>query len=215
MKKKYTVAIVDDHQLFANILETLINTFDNFHVLYYVKNGTEFLSKLEDEANIPDVVLMDVNMPGMNGIETMNIVNERYPSIKAVALTMNNDDETIVKMLHAGARGYLSKDIDPEILKVSLREVVEKGFYYSEKTREILFSAIYNKKDAPPVVLKDREIEFLKQVCTEKTYKEIASEMFLSPKTIDGYREALFEKLSIKSRVGLAIYAIKNKLYNV
>ena len=213
--KKYSVAIVDDHQLFANILETLVNTFEDFHVLYYVKNGAEFLDKLKDEANTPDVVIMDINMPGMSGIDTMTLVNERYPSVKAIALTMNSDDETIVKMLHAGARGYLSKDIDPEVLKISLREVVEKGFYYSEKTREILFSSIYNKKDVPPVVLKEREIEFLKQVCTEKTYKEIASEMFLSPKTIDGYREALFEKLSIKSRVGLAIYAIKNKLYNV
>jgi len=213
--KNYSVAIVDDHQLFANILETLVNTFENFHVLYYVKNGADFLNKLKDEINIPDVVLMDINMPGMSGIDAMNIVNEKYPSIKAIALTMDNDDETIVKMLHAGARGYLSKDINPVILKDSLREVVEKGFYYSDKIREILFSSIYNKKDVPPVVLKDREIEFLKQVCTEKTYKEIASEMFLSPKTIDGYREALFEKLSIKSRVGLAIYAIKNKLYNV
>lgn len=213
--KEYSVAIVDDHQLFANILETLVNTFENFHVLYYVKNGAEFLAKLKDEKNIPDVVLMDVNMPGMGGIDTMNIVNEKYPSVKAIALTMDNDDETIVRMLHAGARGYLSKDIDPEVLKISLREVVEKGFYYSEKTREVLFSSIYNKKDIPPIVLKEREIEFLKKVCTEKTYKEIASEMFLSPKTIDGYREALFEKLSIKSRVGLAIYAIKNKFYNV
>ena len=213
--KTYSVAIVDDHQLFANILETLINTFENFHVLYYAKTGSEFLNKLKDEANIPDVVLMDINMPGMSGIDTMNIVNEKYPSVKAIALTMETDDETIVKMLQAGARGYLSKDIDPEVLKTSLREVAEKGFYYSERTREVLFSSIYNKKDSPPVVLKEREIEFLKQVCTEKTYKEIASEMFLSPKTIDGYREALFEKLSIKSRVGLAIYAIKNKFYNV
>jgi len=213
--KTHSVVIVDDHQLFANILETLVNTFENFHVLYYVKNGADFLTKLKSKENIPDVVLMDINMPGMSGIDTMNIVNEKYPSIKAIALTMDNDDETIVRMLHAGARGYLSKDIDPQVLKHSLREVVAKGFYYSDKIREILFSSIYNKKDAPPVVLKEREIEFLKQVCTEKTYKEIAGEMFLSPKTIDGYREALFEKLSIKSRVGLAIYAIKNKLYNV
>lgn len=213
--KTYSVAIVDDHQLFANILETLINTFENFHVLYYAKTGADFINKLKDENNIPDVVLMDINMPGMSGIDTMTVVNEKYPSVKAIALTMETDDETIVRMLQAGARGYLSKDIDPEMLKTSLREVAEKGFYYSERTREVLFSSIYNKKDSTPVVLKEREIEFLKQVCTEKTYKEIASEMFLSPKTIDGYREALFEKLSIKSRVGLAIYAIKNKFYNV
>src|SRR5947208_3322663 len=113
--KTHSVVIVDDHQLFANILETLVNTFENFHVLYYVKNGADFLTKLKSKENIPDVVLMDINMPGMSGIDTMNIVNEKYPSIKAIALTMDDDDDTIVRMLHAGARGYLSKDIDPEV----------------------------------------------------------------------------------------------------
>lgn len=208
-----SVAIVDDHLLFANILEKLVNTFDHFQVLYHVKNGQEFLNKLKTEENVPDMVLMDINMPGMDGIETMKWLKTNKPHMKVLALTMNDDEGTIVKMLRAGAKSYLSKDIDPAVLQDSLMQVAQKGFYYPESVRNVLLGS--TKDHLPEVVLKEREIEFLKQVCTEKTYKEIASEMFLSPKTIDGYREALFEKLRIKSRVGLAVYAIKNKLYRV
>lgn len=210
----YSVAIVDDHLLFANILEKLVNTFDHFQVLYHVKNGEEFLDKLKTKENVPDIVLMDINMPGMDGIETMKWLKTNHPTVKVLALTMNEDEGTILKMLRAGAKSYLCKDIDPSVLQNSLLEVAQKGFYYPDTVRSVLLDSV-NKKDSPEVTLKAREIEFLKQVCTEKTYKEIASEMFLSPKTIDGYREALFEKLRIKSRVGLAVYAIKNKLYNV
>jgi DNA-binding NarL/FixJ family response regulator len=127
---------------------------------------------------------------------------------------MDDDEETIVEMLKSGAKSYLFKDINPSILHDSLKEVVAKGFYYTDKITNILLSSIH-KDEEPEVVLKDREIEFLKHICSEKTYKEIASDMYLSPKTIDGYREALFEKLNKKSRVGLAIYAIKKKLYKV
>jgi DNA-binding NarL/FixJ family response regulator len=210
----YSVAVVDDQLLFANVLEKLINTFDNFHVLYHVKSGDEFVEKLKETKNIPDIALVDINMPGMNGIDTMKWLRIHHPAVKVLALTMDDDEETIVTMLKSGAKSYLFKDINPTILHDSLKEVVEKGFYYPDKITNILLSSLH-KGGAPQIVLKDREIEFLKQICTEKTYKEIASEMFLSPKTIDGYREALFEKLNKKSRVGLAIYAIKNKFYKV
>lgn len=210
----YSVVIVDDQLLFANVLEKLINTFENFHVLYHVKNGEEFLEKLKDKKNIPDIALVDINMPVMNGIETMKWLRTNQPNMKVLALTMDDDEETIVSMLKSGAKSYLFKDINPAVLHDSLKEVVEKGFYYTDKITNILLGAMH-KEEEPQVVLKEREIEFLKYICTEKTYKEIASDMFLSPKTIDGYREALFEKLNKKSRVGLAIYAIKNKFYKV
>ena len=214
MRNDYSVAIVDSHLLFANVLSKFVNSFDNFRVLYCVESRDGFLYKLRNEERIPDIALLDVSVSGTTGIETMNILSANYPHLKVLAFTIDDDEDTIAKMLLAGARGCLVKDSSLSILQCSLREVIEKDFYYSDKIKSILFSSL-RKREQSKVILKEREIEFLKQVCTEKTYKEIASEMSLSPKTIDGYREALFEKLRIKSRVGLAVYAIKNKFYKV
>lgn len=207
----YSVVIVDDHLLFAQALENLVNTFDHFKVLYHVNNGKELLTQLDSEANTPDIALMDINMPVLNGIETMQVLNRDHPGIKVLALSMDDDEGTIIKMLRAGAKGYLLKDIHPQTFHCALNDVVDKGFYYSERITSTVLSSLH-KAEPPEVILKDREIEFLRLACTEKTYKEIASDMFLSPKTIDGYRESLFEKLQVKSRVGLVLYAIKHDL---
>lgn len=212
MKKVFTIAIVDDHSLFAQALENLINSFGEFNVLYNVKNGQEFIKKLESKANVPDLAVIDINMPVLNGVETTQWLKENYPDVKVIALSMDDDEPTIIRMLRAGAKGYLLKDISPTILKDAFKDVIEKGFYYSNCITNTILSSVHRSKESA-YELKDREIEFIKLACTEKTYKEIASEMYLSPKTIDGYREALFEKLQIKSRVGLVIYAIKNKIY--
>jgi DNA-binding NarL/FixJ family response regulator len=214
MKSSFTVVIVDDHSLFAQALENLINSFSNFNVLYHVKNGQEFIRKLAAKENIPDLALIDINMPVMNGIETTQWLTKNCPDVSVIALSMDDDEQTIIRMLRAGAKGYLLKDISPAILQEAFVDVIEKGFYHSNCITNTVLSSLHRTKESE-YQLKDREIEFLKWVCTEKTYKEIASEMFLSPKTIDGYRESLFEKLQIKSRVGLAIYAIKNKIYKV
>jgi len=213
MPDQYSIVIVDDHALFAQALKTLINTFDKYNVLYHVKNGEELVEKLKSPENIPDICLLDINMPVMNGIETMQWLTRHKPQIKGLALSMDDEETTVIRMLRAGAHGYLLKDINPAVLQDAFRDVLEKGFYYSDKITNTVLSSLHRAEEE--TVLKDREIEFLKYVCTEKTYKEIAGEMFLSPKTIDGYREALFEKLQIKSRVGLVIYAIKNKIYKV
>lgn len=213
MPDQYSIVIVDDHALFAQALKTLINTFDKYNVLYHVKNGEELIEKLKSPENIPDICLLDINMPVMNGIETMQWLTRHKPKIKGLALSMDDEETTVIQMLRAGAHGYLLKDINPAVLQDAFRDVLEKGFYYSDKITNTVLSSLHRAEEE--TVLKDREIEFLKYVCTEKTYKEIAGEMFLSPKTIDGYREALFEKLQIKSRVGLVIYAIKNKIYKV
>ncbi|MCD9018475.1 response regulator transcription factor [Parachryseolinea silvisoli] len=213
MPDQYSIVIVDDHALFAQALKTLINTFDKYHVLYHVKNGEELIEKLKSPENIPDICLLDINMPVMNGIETMQWLTRHKPQIKGLALSMDDEEATVIRMLRAGAHGYLLKDINPTVLQDAFRDVLEKGFYYSDKITNTVLSSLHRAEEE--IVLKDREIEFLKLVCSEKTYKEIAADMFLSPKTIDGYREALFEKLQIKSRVGLVIYAIKNKVYKV
>lgn len=212
MSTDNSIVIVDDHSLFAQALENLINTFEGYKVLYTVKNGDEFCRELKLASRVPDIALIDINMPVMNGIETTRWLTRNFPAIKVLALSMDDDENTIISMLRAGAKGYLLKDINPAILQEAFRDVSDKGFYYSERITNTVLNSLH-KEPVQQQPLKDREIEFLKLVCTEKTYKEIASEMFLSPKTIDGYRESLFEKLQIKSRVGLAVYAIKNRIF--
>ncbi len=209
---KYSVVIVDDHQLLSQALGSLVNEFETFSVLYTCRNGSELLEKFKAPKNIPDVVLMDVNMPIMNGIETTQHLYEHYPQVHVLALSIEEDEMTILKMLRAGAKGYLLKDVKKGELKQALTEVVQKGYYHTNTVAKLLVDSL-SEKQSPETLLKERELEFIKHACTEMTYKEIADVMCLSPKTIEGYRNSIFEKLNLRNRTGLVIYAIKNKLF--
>jgi len=210
-KEKNRIIIVDDHQLFSQSLELLINSFKDFEVIHHFENGKTFISYLQDNIDTDaDLILLDVNMPVLDGVSTMKWIKENRPSLKVIALSVNDDEEIIIKMLTHGAKGYLLKDTSPEIFKDAIVSVIEKGFYFTELVSGMLVKKANN--DSKKISLKEKEIVFIKHACTEKTYKEIASEMCLSPKTIDGYRECLFDKLEIKTRIGLVLYAIKNKI---
>ena len=208
---KYSVVIVEDHIILSQALSGLVNGFAKFKVLYICKNGKELITRFKDPKNIPDIVLMDINMPIMNGIETTAVLKEEYPDVKVLALSVEEDEHTILKMLRSGAKGYLLKDTEKSILENALIQVQETGYYHTKDVTNLLLNSLNPKKE-DSIVLKNREIEFIKYACTEKTYKEIASEMCLSPKTVEGYRDSIFEKLNLKNRTGLVIYAIKNKL---
>lgn len=213
--KKHTIAIVDDHRLFAQSLEVLIKSFGNYEIAFYAENGNEFSKIIEKSEQLPDIVLLDINMPIMDGIETMKWIKDNHPELKAIALSMDDSEDTIIKMLRLGAKGYLLKDIHPDIFQKAISDVIDKGFYYSDNITNALLDSIDRKDKEDAIQLKEREVEFLKLACTEKTYKEIAGDMFLSPKTIDGYRESLFFKLEVRSRIGLVLYAIKNKVIEI
>lgn len=208
----HKVVIVDDHALFAGSLEKLINSFQDFKTLYHLRNGKELKKKLKSDPDHPHIVLLDINMPVMNGFETAKWLSKTYPDIKFLALTMDDEEISILKMLKRGAHGYLLKDIQPENLHFALKEVLAKGYYHSEKVSETLMQAIHPKFKNQSLELKKNEITFLKLACSEMTYKEIAEVMNLSPKTIDGYRQDLFQKLRVKNRVGLVMYALKNRI---
>ncbi len=212
--KKHKVAIVEDHILLSQAIASLVNTFEDFEVLYLCKNGKELLTKLKDPKNTPEIVLMDVNMPILNGLETTALLKESYPKINVLALSVDENDETIIKMLRAGAKGYLLKDVEKDVLEHALKEVLKCGYYHTASVSNILVNSL-SKETTKKISLKEREIEFLKHACSELTYKEIAEKMFLSPKTIDGYRDVLFQKLDVKNRVGLVLYAIKNNIFEV
>lgn len=208
------IAIVDDHKLFAQSLEILINSFEGYEVIYHAHHGDDLIARIKSHPVIPDLILLDVNMPVRNGLETMTWLQDQKTPTLVLALSMDDHEDTIIQMLHNGARGYILKDINPNELKDAMDNVTQKGFHYSEKVTHTLLSALQDKSDNK-LNLKDREIEFLKLACTERTYKQIAQEMYLSPKTIDGYREVLFQKLNVKSRIGLVLYAIEMNIVKI
>ena len=210
--KKRTVAIVDDHLLFAQSLKGLIDTFEEFNVLYHATNGKDLIEKLKTISNKPDIILMDINMPIMNGIETTEWITKKHQDVNVMALSVEDEEATILKMLKVGAIGYLLKDTEKAVLESALVEIVENGFYHTKNVTNILLKSL-SSKGKEEIVLKEREITFMKYACSELTYKEVADKMCLSPKTIDGYRDVLFTKLNVKNRVGLVMYAIKNKIY--
>jgi DNA-binding NarL/FixJ family response regulator len=211
-KEKCNIAIVDDHLLFGSSLEKLINSFPEFNVVFKARHGVEFQKELDVSKVSPDVVLLDINMPIMGGIETVKWITDNHPKIKVLALSVEDDEKTVLKMIRGGAKGYFLKDIHPDDLHKAILEVMDKGYYYSEMVTTTMVNAIKPGALNEDHHFKEREITFLQLACSEMTYREIADVMNLSPKTIDGYRQELFNKLRIKNRVGLVIYALKNNL---
>jgi two-component system invasion response regulator UvrY len=204
------IVLIDDHVLLRNGLSGLLHNSGNFNILFEADNGKDFISKLNPQA-LPDLVVMDINMPEMDGYETALWIKEHYPLIKILALSMYDNENAIIRMFRAGARGYILKDCEPQELNRALQAIIDKGYYYSELITGSLIHSINKDNSLKEIVsLNEKEIIFLKLVCSELTYKEIADKMYLSPRTIDGYRDALFFKLNIKTRVGLVLYAIKN-----
>ncbi|KIC95519.1 LuxR family transcriptional regulator [Flavihumibacter solisilvae] len=208
---KIRVGIADDQQLFLRSLSLLINSFDAFSVVLEALNGEEIIRQLGLISTPPDLLLIDVNMPIKGGAETTMEIQDKYPLVKPIALSMKDDDQTIIKMIRAGCCAYLIKDINPEDLEKALLEVYETGIYngdvYNMNHRRL--SKLSNLNE---IQLSGRELEFLKLSSTDLTYRQIAVKMNLAERTVDGYREALFEKLKVQSRVGMIVEAIKKEL---
>ncbi|WP_373709960.1 response regulator [Kaistella sp.] len=212
--ERIKIAIVDDHKLVSKAIENMISFNPKFEVVMNCFNGEDFLNQLEHKKNMPEVVLMDINMPRKNGIETTAELTQTYPELKVIALTMEDNESTIISMLKAGAKGYLLKDMSPDILFDAINIVHEKGIFYTDIVTQSLLKIKTEEKAIQEIsaLLKDREIEFIKLACSELTYKEIAEKMCVSPRTVDGYRDSIFAKLNVKTRVGIVLFAIKHEM---
>jgi two-component system, NarL family, invasion response regulator UvrY len=211
--KLVKVVLVDDHVVLRHALGALIDASGTCRVLQQFNNGLELTLNLHKE-NLPDVVILDMNMPQMDGYETANWLHEHYPDVKVLMLTMYDSELALIRLLQAGVKGFMKKDIHPSELLFAIHSVMEHGYYYSSHTSSKLAGLFRDTKNGhsplDKILMDPTEMEFLKYACTELTYKEIAQKMNLNPRAIDGIRDNLFHRLDVKSRVGLAMYAIRH-----
>ncbi len=209
-----SIALVDDHTLFRKGMISLIEMIGgDIKILFEADNGIDMQQKL-DADRLPDIILMDINMPEMDGFASVKWLKKNYPKIKVLVISMVENEQSIIKMLKLGVKGYLSKDVEPQELSNALAAINSRGFYYTDFITGKLVHTLQNEEEKSNALsllsLNENETKFMQLACSDLTYIDIANEMFLSPKTIDGYRNSLFDKLHVKSRVGLALYAVKH-----
>jgi DNA-binding NarL/FixJ family response regulator len=210
------IALVDDHTLFRSGMRALLAGFDHMEVIIEAGNGQEFLDQLQDVQ--PDVVLMDLEMPVLDGMETVKILKEKYPEVKAIIVSMHNEEKFIVHLMESGARGYLLKNANPEDIESAIRSVAETGYYFSEMVSRLMLHGLVKKENLKPSFknteeLTGREIEVLKLICKEHTTPEVAEILFISPRTVEGHRNNIMEKTGARNIAGIVVYAMKNGLY--
>lgn len=210
------VALADDHTMFRKgMVELLRHSSDKFEIVAEAGNGQELVDMIAKLPVPPQVCLLDVNMPVMDGYKTLALLRMKYREMKFLTLSMYDHEFAIIKMLRQGANGYLLKEDDPEVLKQAIEYVVAHDFYHSELTANHLNALKSSESTQKQIILNANEKVFLELCCTEMIYKEIANHMGLSVRTVEGYRDDLFEKLGVNTRTGLVIYALKNGLVNL
>lgn len=207
------VALADDHVLLRNALAQLIDSFGDCKTIHQSGTGTELLAFIQ-KGQVPDVVLLDLNMPEMDGFDTAEWLQKNHPAVHVLMLTMYDSELSLIRLLQNGVKGFLKKDIHPDELRLALQTVVKTGYYYSNHTAGKIFGLFRpdGQGNAPlqKSMLTEQELEFLKLACSDLTYKEIALKMHMNPRSVDTLRDQLFVKLDVKSRVGLAMVAMKH-----
>jgi two-component system, NarL family, invasion response regulator UvrY len=205
------IALVDDHILLRDALAALIEKINGFEVVFTAGNGKEMIEQLHIK-ELPSIIILDISMPLMDGYETAAWLKTNHPQIATIILTMFDAELPLIRLLQEGVKGFLRKDIHPDELRNALQSLLREGYYYPVQTVGTIIN-LFQKNGSNGLESKKlnaSEIAFLKLICTDLTYKEIALQLHMSPKTIDNLRDSLFQRLEVKSRVGLAIYSIKN-----
>ena len=212
---KIRIAIADDYKIFREGLKVGLSSDENLEVIMEADNGEDLLTALETTS--PDVIIMDLKMPIMDGMEATKAVRKKYPSIKVLVVTMYDDDKFIIHLMENGANGYLLKNTEPDEIRKSIYAVHENGYYFNDVVNKALLKKLVLKNNLKPsfnqnVELTERELEVLKPICEEKTAAEIAKEIFLSPRSVEGIRQRLIEKIGVRNTAGLVMFAVKNSM---
>jgi DNA-binding NarL/FixJ family response regulator len=210
---KIRIAIADDYKIYRDGLKVGLTADDNLQVVLEADNGEDLLNGLKDKGT--DVIIMDLKMPIMDGMEATKEVRKKFPAIKVLVVTMYEDDKFIIHLMENGANGYLLKNADSEEIRKSIYAVHENGYYFNDLVNKALLKRLVLKGNLKPsfnqdVELTERELEVLKLICEEKTAAEIGKEIFLSPRSVEGIRTRLIEKIGVRNTAGLAMFAIKS-----
>lgn len=215
MAKKIKVVIADDHALFRKGMASIIENFENVEVVGEAGNGIELMERIKECD--PDIVLLDLKMPEMDGMEANRHIQKTYPRVKVVVLSMYDDDKFIIHLIEMGANGYLLKNAEPQEVEDALHAVMETGFYFNNHVSRVMLKGLISKQKSKPnfddkVEFTARELEVLQLICKEHTNVEIANKLYLSTRTIDGYRNKLLLKTGAKNTAGIVMYAVKHGL---
>jgi len=210
---KIKIAIADDYKIFRDGLKVGLSADENLDVIMEADNGEDLLKELEKKS--PDVILMDLKMPIMDGMEATKVIRKKFPSVKVLVVTMYEDDKFIIHLMENGANGYLLKNAEPEEIRKSIYAVYENGYYFNDLVNKALLKKLVLKNNLKPsfnqnIDLTEREQEVLKLICEEKTAAEIGKEIFLSPRSVEGIRQRLIDKVGVRNTAGLVMFAVKN-----
>jgi DNA-binding NarL/FixJ family response regulator len=209
------VAIADDHQIFRKGVILSLRPFANIKFVLEAENGDQLLEGLAEAQ--PDVILMDLRMPNKDGIETTKIISKTFPQIHIIVLTMFEDERFVTHLMENGANGYLLKSSEPGEIKKAIMEVMARGYYLNNFVNRILLKKSHNRTKTIPnlnseIVINDKEKQVIRLLCMEYTAQEIATEMNISPRTVEAIKDRLMERFGVKNSVGLVFYAMKNSL---
>ncbi len=219
--KKINIIIADDEELFRKGIRFLLEREANLTISFEAENGKELIDFISNTEEKPDIILMDLKMPEINGVEATKIIHKKHPEIKIIALTSFDGKSFITNMIDVGASSYLLKNTSPKMVVHTINEVSDKGFYYDEKVLKIIHENIISssgkriKSDLDKKLLSKREIDVLELICDQYTTAEIADKLFISPRTVEGHRNNLLLKTQSKNVAGLVIYGIQKKLIEI
>ena len=217
MNKTIKIILVDDEILFRKGISFLLGRETNIEIIFEASNGDELISFLQNNKNNhPDIIIMDLKMPVINGVEATKIIRKEFPELKIIALTSYDSKSFVANMIDVGAVSYLIKNTTPQELLTTIKEVASKGFYYTDYVMKIIQDDVLNAKKTKSALdnnfLTAREFEVLKLICSQKSTAEIAEKLFISPRTVEGHRNNLLLKTESRNIAGLVVYAVQNEI---
>ena len=216
--KKVDIVVTDDHKLFRKGMAALLSDLETVNEIYEAENGVELLKLLENASSRPELIFLDINMPEMDGVEAAKRIRQEFQEVKIIILTIEDDEQFILHLVNEGINGYLNKSADPEEVELAIEKVIMYDYYFSEDISKLIYNNLKNfgrSQISLKMEFTPQEKKLLELICKEQTAAEMAEQMNLSKRTIEGHRKKLLEKTGARNTAGLVVYALKNKVVEI